>query len=477
LPSEPRGVAYNHDGALVATICTGGQIVLVDAGSGKVTRRLQHGDPLRGESIWPAIKFTPDGASFLTWGCDNTVWVWETASGQPRYAPLLHHASCYEPVLSADGRILSTCSRDSTARVWDFQTGRPIGDPLRHPDWVFSAGFSRDSKYVLTACRDGAAQLWNWRTGQIVRTFLHKDVVFSAAFTPDERWVVTASRDRSTCVWDRQTGRPVTPFLRFRGDVWCSLVTPDGRYAVLAGAAPYLLAWSLDDLGAEKEMPPDDLCLLAEVLSGNQLDQGSDTGLTSEAWLARWRELRARYPGCGKVPADSDEWHHSLAREYAADGDPQAALWHLDRLIKAAPADLELRRFRARLLAELERWREAEADYSVVIEREPDNWDARFRRGQALLQESQYAAAITDFSAALRDDPRHAMVLGHRAWAYYKQGQNTRAVADCDIAIALDPILPLAYYTRGLAYKELGRLPEGDADSRRAAALDPRFGK
>jgi WD40 repeat protein len=478
LPAEPRGVAYSPDGTLLAAICTGGQIAFVDPATGKVIRRLEHGNFVRGDNTWPSVRFTRDGANFLTWGCNSTVRVWETATGQPRYAPLLHQECCYDPVISADGRMLVTCSRDNTARVWDFQTGQPLSEPLRHPEWVFSACFSRDGDYVLTGCRDGAALLWDWRTGQIVRTFQHRDAVFSAAFTPDERWVVTASRDRTACVWDRQTGRPVTPFLPFRGDVWCGLVTPDGQYAVLAGAAPNVLAWSLDDLGTENEMPVDDLCLLAEVLSGNQLQTGSDTGLTTEAWLVRWRALRAKYPDYGRVdPADSAAWHRCLAQEYAADGDPRAALWHLDRLMEAAPADAELRSFRGRIFAQLDRWREAAADYSEVTAREPENWDARLQRGNALLMEKNYAAAIADFSAALRIDRRHPMVLALRAWAYFKEGQHEKAVADCDEALNLDPILAPAYYARGLAHKGLGQVQEGELDHRRAITLDARFGK
>ncbi len=289
---------------------------------------------------------------------------------------------------------------------------------------------------------------------------------------------MTASRDRTTCVWDRQTGRPVTPYLPFRGDVWCSLVTPDGRYAVLAGAARYVEAWSLSDLDAEKEMPVADLCLSAEVLSGNRLERGTDTGLTSAAWLDRWRELHAKYPDYGRIDlADSDAWHRALAEEYAADGDPRAALWHLDRLIEAAPSDVELRKFRGRIFAQLDRWPEAAVDYGEAIARYPQNWETRYERGHALLNAGQVSAAIADFSASLWIDRQHPVVLEECARGYVDQGQYEKAISDCDLAIALDPIFAPAYHTRGTAYKGMGRGQEGETDCRRAASLDPRFGK
>ncbi len=285
--------------------------------------------------------------------------------------------------------------------VWNFKTGQPISATLRHPDWVYTACFSRDGNNVLASCRDGSALLWDWRSTKVLRTFPHKDAVYTATFTQNERWIVTSSRDGTACVWDRHTARPVSPFLEFGGNAWCSLVTPNGRRAVLAGGGRHLLSWSLDDLTAETTMPLDDLCRAAEVLSGNELRAGSDAGLTSEAWLDRWRLLRVKYPGFGRVdPADSPAWHRCLASEYEADGDEQAALWHLDRSIATDPADRDLRSFRGRVFARLGQWREAAADYAKVIEGDPGSWESRWRRGDALLMANDYAGAIAELSRA-----------------------------------------------------------------------------
>jgi serine/threonine protein kinase/WD40 repeat protein/regulator of sirC expression with transglutaminase-like and TPR domain len=479
LPAEPRGLAYSADGKHLAAICAGGQVLLVDPATGKATRRLEHGCLRSANNTYPSVMFSQDGASLLTWGTRETLRVWDTATGKPRYAPLVHDSICFFASLSADGKLLVTSSWDQTARVWDFKTGRPLSRPLSHPEWVFSACFARDGQHVLTGCRDGLARVWDWRRCRIVGAPLkHTDVVFSAAFTPDERWVVTASRDHTARVWHRETGKPATPFFELHGDVWNALVTPDGRYAVLAGWARQLVAWSLDDLAPGNDVHVNDLCLLGEVLSGHRLLEGSAVGLTSQEWLDRWRAWRGKRPSYGQLDdADAPAWHRQQAEECAAEGQWTAAVWYLDRLLAAVPRDVDARAARGRIHLGLNQWQLAAADFSAVIELQPESWEPRFERGLAHLLAGKHAEAIADFSAALRLDPHHAMVLARRGWAYLKQGEHEKAVADCDAAVKLDPIFALAYYTRGLAHKALGHAKEGEADYQKAVQLDPAIGK
>jgi Flp pilus assembly protein TadD len=476
LPAEPRGLAYSPDGMHLAVCCAGGQILMIDPSTGKVIWRLAHGSYITAENTYPSVKFTRDGTSFLTWGTSGTAEVWETATGKPRYVPVGHAALCYDTDVSRDGRLLVSSSWDGTARVWDFHTGKAVSSPLQHAEWVFSTRFTRDGNSLLTGCRDGTAQLWDWRRGQTVAAFQHKDAVFTAAFTPDDRWVVTASRDGTACLWDRQSSKPVTPFFPFDAAVWCALLTPDGRYAVLAGPWRAMVAWNLEDLRPEREMTVDGLCLLAEVLSGCRLQDGSEVGLTSQDWLDRWRALRAQYPEYGRLePESAPGWHRSQAEDCQYHGDLRAALWHLDRLIATAPRDAEVWRFRGRIHAELGEWLEAAGDHGELIEQEPESWEARYGRGVALLRAKKHLAAIADLSAALAIDERHPMVLEQRALAYLEQGQYERAVSDCEAALKLDPIFARAYYSRGLALKAMGRTQQGEADLHQARALDTRL--
>jgi WD40 repeat protein len=80
-----------------------------------------------------ALGQLPDRTLLATGSADNTVRLWDPATGEPASHPLT-----YDDRLGAvafgqlpDGRtLLAATSRDNTVRLWDPATGQPAGDPL-----------------------------------------------------------------------------------------------------------------------------------------------------------------------------------------------------------------------------------------------------------------------------------------------------------------------------------------------------------
>jgi WD40 repeat protein/serine/threonine protein kinase len=301
LPSAARSGDYSPDGHSLCVLCARGQVVLFDAQTGHVRRQWEYGTgrfQVANEYVGNGcVRFSPDGQSILTWGMDETVRVWESATGKARDVVFAHRQKCHDARFSADGRLLATASYDNTARVWDFATGRPRGEPLRHPDWVFAACFSPDGQHLLTACRDGLARLWDWQTGRLVcPPFQHGTEVFDGAFTPDGRYVFTVSHDVTARLWEWHTGKPVSPSRRLAGMGLWAAVTPDGGHALAAGFGDTLFAFHLGDLAPRPDVSADALCLLAEMLSGQRVHDSGAVKLTADEWLQRWHAFHARHP-------------------------------------------------------------------------------------------------------------------------------------------------------------------------------------
>jgi WD40 repeat protein len=63
---------------------------------------------------------------------------------------------------SPDGQSLASASSDETVILWDVATGLPIGRPLSgHTDVVWGVAFSPDGKTLASAGQDKTVILWN----------------------------------------------------------------------------------------------------------------------------------------------------------------------------------------------------------------------------------------------------------------------------------------------------------------------------
>jgi WD40 repeat protein len=81
-----------------------------------------------------------------------------------------HDASVSGALLTKDETRILSWSRDNTLRLWDVATGQPIGPAMKHDDSVNGAALTKDETRILSWSRDNTLRLWaaTWPKGNLL---------------------------------------------------------------------------------------------------------------------------------------------------------------------------------------------------------------------------------------------------------------------------------------------------------------------
>ena len=222
-------IAFSPDGQTIASGSDDNTIRLWDAATGQIKNILtDHRDDVN------SVVFTPDGSTLMSGSRDKTIRVWDVATGLQKQVLTGHGASIYSVALSPDGSTLMSGSDDNEIYFWEVATGERLEILRESVAGVDDLAFSPDNTIIASELgRD--ILLWDIATGVQKQVLTgHTKNVNSIVFSPDGVVLASGSSDDTVRVWDVATGQIQKILTERRGNIGRVVFSPDGD--TLAGA-------------------------------------------------------------------------------------------------------------------------------------------------------------------------------------------------------------------------------------------------
>ena len=191
-----------------------------------------------------SCSWSPDGTRVLSASSDCALGVWDAATGQRLLALEGHTGWVNSCSWSPDGTRVLSASGDETLGVWDAATGQRLLALEGHTGWVSDCSWSPDGTRALSASSDCALGVWDAATGQrLLALEGHTDWVRSCSWSPDGTRVLSASGDETLGVWDAATGQRLLALEGHTGSVNSCSWSPDGTRVLSASDDCTLGVW------------------------------------------------------------------------------------------------------------------------------------------------------------------------------------------------------------------------------------------
>ncbi|OJJ98902.1 hypothetical protein ASPACDRAFT_121692 [Aspergillus aculeatus ATCC 16872] len=199
-----------------------------------------------------SVAFAPDGRTLASGSDDNTVKLWDTATGIERRTLTGHSNSVFSVVVSPDGRTLASGSGDDTIKLWNTATGIEQHTLTGHSSSVSSVAFSPDGRTLASGSHDNTVKLWNTVAGVEQRTLTgHSNLVFSVVFSPNGRILASGSWDNTIKLWNIATGVEQHTLTGYSELIFSVAFSPDGRTLASGSDDNTVKLWDTDT-GIEK---------------------------------------------------------------------------------------------------------------------------------------------------------------------------------------------------------------------------------
>ncbi|CAE6508980.1 unnamed protein product [Rhizoctonia solani] len=199
-------VAFSHDGARIVSGSRNGKILIWDACNGERILDLATGH----EDDIDSVKYSPDGRHIVSCSAGR-ILIWDAQDGEVLRTLRLDDGPHFMFAdISPDGSQIATVSFDDSIHIWDYATGQLVLGPLIASGSDSSAilgSFLPDGSHLISGSHNGTIDTWDIRNGGILLGTLEGAIkdLSAATFSPDGAYFISGSVGGTLCLWDTQS--------------------------------------------------------------------------------------------------------------------------------------------------------------------------------------------------------------------------------------------------------------------------------
>ena len=198
-----------------------------------------------GGSVY-CVTFDPTGRMLASGSGDNTIKLWEVASGKLLRTLVGHINPIVSIAFDPLGRTLASASEDSRVRVWEVDSGRLLRKFEGHDGAVLSVAFDPSGRLLASGGDDSTVKMWDVASGRRLRTLEeHYNAVYSVAFDPSGQLLASGSYDFTVMLWEAASGKLLRTLKRHNTPVYSVAFDPSGRLLASGSGDNTIKLWEV----------------------------------------------------------------------------------------------------------------------------------------------------------------------------------------------------------------------------------------